>query len=249
MNKQWNAKDYAKDFSFVPQYGANMLELLAVKPGEHVLDLGCGNGLLTKQIQQLGADVIGIDSSAEMLEIAKVNYPDIRFSQADATDFQLENPVDAVFSNAVFHWIEDQHALLTQVDQALKPGGRLVCEFGGQGCVQTIHVALKCAFEKRGFSYTNPFFFPTVGQYAPMLEQHNFKVAYASLFSRQTELPGEQGMEKWINMFVKQAFEAMDIAQQQEIIADAVQQLRPQLYIDGKWYADYVRIQFKAIKQ
>lgn len=248
MNIEWNAQGYAKDFQFVPQYGEDVLKLLDVEKGTRVVDLGCGSGALTKKIADMGADVTGIDASDKMLETAAKNYPELTFRQADAVSFTLEEPVDYVFSNAVFHWIDDQDRLLENVFRALKPGGYLVCEFGGYGCAEKIHSALEAAFEKRGLNYKRTFYFPTIGEYAPILERHGLRVIYASLFDRKTALKGENGLEDWIKMFVTLPFEGIKRSLVQEIIEEAVENLRPVLYEDGVWYADYVRIRLKAQK-
>lgn len=248
MNIKWNAQGYTDNFKFVHQYGEDVLNLLDVKKGMRILDLGCGNGELTKRIADMGADVIGIDTSKEMLEIARVKYPELTFIQENATSFTLDEPVDAVFSNAVFHWIDQQDALLDCVSNALKSNAYLVCEFGGYGNTQTIHHALGEAFEKRGLEYNKNFFFPTIGEYTPFLERHLLKPVYASLFDRKTALVGEEGMMNWINMFVAKSFQNMEHTLAEEIKKEAVEKLRPILYEDGVWYADYVRIRLKAQK-
>lgn len=134
------------EFSIVPQYGESVLNLLDIPPGASVLDLGCGNGVLTRRLADMGYRVIGLDDSSEMLEIAARTYPDLCFMHGDATDFSLPEPVDAVFSNAVFHWIDDQDALLERIALALRPNGQLVCEFGGRGCVESVHASLEKSF-------------------------------------------------------------------------------------------------------
>lgn len=248
MNRQWDAEEYAKSFQFVPKYGADLLDLLEVKKGERILDLGCGNGALSARLHTLGANVTGLDNSSDMLRLARESYPNLTFLHGDATDFRLPDQVDAVFSNAVFHWIGDQHALLNCVAEALSPGGRLICEFGGKGNTQIIHGALARAFTKRGFPYRNTFFFPTIGEYAPLLEQHGLRATYAALFDRLTELKGENGLADWMDMFLPQIFEGVSPCIAEEIKREAVQELMPILHRDGTWYADYVRIRIKAVK-
>src|SRR3978361_829172 len=132
---KWNAELYDQKHAFVYQYGESLLELLDAKPGEHILDLGCGTGHLTQRIQSLGAIVTGIDSSPEMIQQAEENFPEIKFSVANATNFYFEEPFDAIFSNAVLHWIKDQDSLIKTVYDNLKPGGRFVAEMGGRGNV------------------------------------------------------------------------------------------------------------------
>ncbi len=248
MNIKWNAQGYTDNFKFVHQYGEEVLNLLEVRKGMRILDLGCGNGVLTKRIAEMGADMIGMDASKNMLEIARANYPELTFIQEDATTFTLDEPVDAIFSNAVFHWIEQQDDLLERVSKALKTNAYLVCEFGGYGNTEAIHSALREAFERRGLEYIHGFYFPTIGEYTPILERHQLKTVYAKLFNRKTELVGEEGMLDWINMFVKRPFQNIEHALAEEIKEEAVNNLKPLLYEAGVWYADYVRIRIKAQK-
>lgn len=251
MNIKWDANKYTSDFSFVHQYGNDVMELIAAEKNSAVLDLGCGNGALSKALRDKGFIVKGIDASKELLDIAKKNYRDIEFIQADATDFSLPEPVDVVFSNAVFHWIdkERQKDMLKCVYNALKNNGQFVFEFGGYGNNQLIHGALAKIFKERNYIYKMPFYFPTISEYSTLLENAGFRVIYAVLFDRPTELKGENGLEDWINMFVKAPFSVIENTEEKEMIKDkAVDNLRDILYKDGKWYADYVRLRMKAVK-
>ena len=251
MNIKWDADKYTADFSFVHQYGNSVTELIDADKGSSVLDLGCGNGALTKTLQEKGYAVKGLDASKELLDIARKNYPAIEFVQADATAFAISEPVDVVFSNAVFHWInkERQQDMLKCVYNALKKNGQFVFEFGGYGNNQCIHYVLATVFSECGYFYEMPFYFPTISEYTTLLENTGFSVKYAVLFDRLTELKGENGLKDWINMFVKTPFEIVKSEQEKEtIINKAIGILRNDLYIDGKWYADYVRIRMKAIR-
>lgn len=250
MNIQWDAKGYVNDFSFVHQYGADVLGLIDLADKKSVLDLGCGNGALTKKLSDLGLEAIGMDASLELLEIARNTYPELVFYAGDATQFELPEPVDIVFSNAVLHWIDQskQKALLHCVYEALKEGGQFVFEFGGKGNNALIHTQLAQAFARRGLTYQMPFYFPSIGEYAQVLEQTGFHVVYAVLFDRMTPLKGEDGLADWIRMFVKTPFTGVAEAEQATIIAEVVSNLKEELWQDGTWYADYVRIRCKAIK-
>lgn len=250
MSIEWDADKYTKDFSFVHQYGNGVVELMDCEKGSSLIDLGCGNGALTKALQEKGFRVTGMDSSRELLETARRNYPDISFIQADAADFSVEEAVDAVFSNAVFHWIdrEKQTDMLACVFKALKEKGQFVFEFGGHGNNALIHSALGEVFSEHGYEYKMPFYFPTIGEYAALVEQAGFQVRYAVLFDRFTELKGSDGLKEWIHMFVKTPFVTMDDVEEEEIICQAVERLRSVLYRECRWYADYVRIRMKAVK-
>lgn len=250
MNIKWNAEKYTEDFQFVHKYGEDVLSLLNIKKGDRVVDLGCGNGKLSVKLKEMGADVLGIDGSEEMLAIARDNYNDINFQHADAVDFQLDKKADAIFSNAVFHWIDEynQPKLLNNISRNLKKSGQLVCEFGGKGCAETIHSELEKIFSSKGLIYRRTFYFPTIGEYAPIIEKFGMQVRYAILFDRPTKLQGENGLADWINMFDTAPFEGIAENLKKEIIEEAVENLKEKLYINGEWYADYVRIRFKVVK-
>ncbi|NCB73718.1 MAG: class I SAM-dependent methyltransferase [Clostridia bacterium] len=251
MNIKWDAKKYTQDFSFVHQYGNDLTELIDKMDQTTVLDLGCGNGALTQKLAEEGMLVLGMDASGDLLQIAKEKHPGLSFLEGDATNFTLPEPVDVVFSNAVFHWIErkKQPDLLQCVYRSLNPNGQFVFEFGGHGNNALIHDALKAEFEKPGFSYQFPFYFPTIGEYSALLERAGFKVTYAILFDRMTELQGENGLSDWIHMFIKTPFENISEAAQEEIITETVKKLLNKLFYDDKWHADYVRIRMKAVKE
>lgn len=246
MNIPWDATAYQKGFSFVPSFGEDVLKLLPDVKGKRVLDVGCGNGLLTAKLCALGADVTGIDASRSMLELAQTNCPAAHFELMDAADFSFAEPFDVVFSNAVFHWVEDQDALLTCVRRALKPGGILVCEFGGYGCAKSVHDVLAQLFSENGLMYDHMFYFPTIGQYTPRMERNGLRPDYAVLFDRPTP-QGESGVRGWIEMFLKHQFKDVDKQKKDEIITQAEAQLEAKLCIDGVWMIDYVRIRLRAI--
>lgn len=250
MNIKWNAKDYTDNFSFVHKYGEDVLALIDAAPGSFVVDLGCGNGALSEKLKEKGYRVLGVDASADMMETAKKLHPAIDFMAGDATEFSLEEKADVIFSNAVFHWIdgEKQELLVKNVANQIKPGGELVCEFGGRGCAELVHSTLERNFAKRGLSYPRTFYFPTIGEYAPILEKYGLRVEYAALFDRPTVQSTENGLEDWIRMFVKKPFEALSVETADEIIHETVEELRDKLFADGKWIVDYVRIRFRARK-
>ena len=250
MNISWNAEKYKEDFSFVHQYGSVVLELIDTDSAKTAIDLGCGNGVLTGKLREMGFDVIGIDSSPGQLAAARRDFPDINFIEADAASFTAEKPVDVIFSNAVFHWIdEDRQAdMLRCIASSLNRNGQLVFEMGGYGNNRLIHREIGKAFRKFGLEYRMPFFFPTIGEYAAMIEAQGMLVSYAVLFNRQTPLKGKNGMNDWIRMFIRTPFEGIDEKTETRIIDEAVKNLKNDLYIDGIWYSDYVRLRMKALK-
>lgn len=248
MKNNWNAKNYTDNFKFVHKYGEDVVDLITVPQGSFVVDLGCGNGALSEKLKEKGFEVIGIDSSEQMIEKAASLHPDIEFMLGDACKFELSKKADAIFSNAVFHWINDQAALVENIADNLKSGGELVFEFGGKGCAQTIHSALAKSFEKYGKNYKNEFNFKSIGEFAPLLEKYGFRVEFATLFDRPTEQNGDDGLENWINMFCLSVFDDIDNQTKNNIIKNAVEICKPSLFKDGKWFVDYVRLRMKAVK-
>jgi trans-aconitate methyltransferase len=252
---KWNAELYDQQHDFVFKYGENFLQVLEPKSGEHILDLGCGSGYLTETIRQEGAVVLGVDSSAEMIEKAKQSYPQTDFKVADATNLGYDASFNAVFSNAVLHWIKakDQPKMMDAVFMALKPGGRFVAEMGGKGNVEKMISTLRKLLEQYGYQQQSEMeylFFPSVGEYTSLLEKAGFTVTYAALFDRPTLLQDQaEGVKKWITMFASDFFIGVKEAYQQVILQELTEELEPHYQRDGEWYADYKRLIFIAIKE
>ena len=244
----WNAERYEGRHSYVWQFGESLLELLAPQPRERILDLGCGTGQLTAEIAASGADVVGLDSSTEMLGQARQNYPKLKFMLADATTFRLEEPMDAVFSNAALHWVKNGEAAVQSIAAALRPGGRFVAEFGGRGNIASILRALETVFGAAAEERC-PWWYPSIGEYAAMLEQHALEVREARLFDRPTPVEGEHGLEDWIEMFCGSYFRGLSSAAAKEKMKELAELLRPKLYRDGVWTLDYRRLRVVAVRQ
>ncbi len=248
----WNTTLYQEKHAFVWQYGSSLLELLAAKPGESILDLGCGTGQLTDKIAQTGAKVQGIDSSPAMIKTALQNYPHLDFRVADAANFQADRLFDAVFSNAVLHWIKQPDAAIYCIRESLKVEGRFVAEFGGKGNVQAIFTAICMALRELGHpspESLSPWYYPSIGEYATRLEKQGFDVTNAVLFDRPTPLEGgDTGMANWLEMFANEFLSALSDIERIQVIQSVEKQLQPMLYRDGTWFADYRRIRVVAVK-
>ena len=245
MSQSWNPVAYAEIGAFVPTLGAGVLEWLDPKPGERILDLGCGDGKLTAKIVAAGAQVVGVDASPAMVECALGNGVDARVCNAEALSFNSE--FDAVFSNAALHWVRDQDAMLAGVKRALKPGGRFVAEMGGHGNVAAILVALTAVVERYGCADLEDRvnYYPTPKGYSAQLAAHGFSVEQMQLIPRPTPLAA--GMHAWLTTFRKGVLDAVPEALRQTVVDETVALLEPALCDEeGNWTGDYVRLRFIA---
>ena len=227
--------------------GLPVVELLAPQPGERILDLGCGDGALTRKLQELGCHVVGVDSSPAMIQAAQALGLDTRVMNGHELPFV--NEFDAVFTNAALHWMTQPDAVLIGVWRALKPGGRFVGECGGHGNTATVMAALQAALAKRGIDAQrlNPWFFPSAAEYRSRLEAHGFVVDTMTLFPRPTPLAGD--LTGWLETFVQAFLTALPVSQRAVVLAEVSERCHPQLCdADGHWTVDYVRLRFAATK-
>ncbi|WP_138494223.1 class I SAM-dependent methyltransferase [Paenibacillus pinistramenti] len=252
MNQQWNTGTYDSAMSFVSQYGESLIGLLKPQHGERILDWGCGSGDLASIIAQSGAEVTGIDASPAMIEAARAKYPQLRFILADGQSYTAEQPADAVFSNAALHWLQDADGAAASIAASLRPGGRFIAEFGGHGNIASVTAALPGAFEAAGLSgqLQLPWYFPSIGQYASLLETHGFTVELAHCFDRPTPLEGgEQGLRMWVDVFANGILSVLSPSERDTVLDYLDTALKPVLFRDGRWIMDYRRIRVAAVKR
>ena len=241
--QRWDVEGYRRFADFVPALGRPLLALLAPRPGERVLDLGCGDGALTAEIAAAGCAVVGIDSAPQMVAAARRRGLDAR--KMDATALTFAGEFDAVFSNAVLHWVADIDAALAGVVRALKPGGRFVGEFGGHGNVAAIRVALAAVLKARGRVPVQAWFYPTPQQWRRRLAAAGLLADKVELLPRPTPLPA--GMAGWLETFAGRSFAALPPCEWQAARDEALALLAPVLRDgDGLWSADYMRLRFVA---
>lgn len=248
---EWNPNLYQSRHGFVYEFGEDVVTLLEPKRGERIVDLGCGTGQLTAKIAETGARVIGVDSSSAMIEEARRLYPHVRFEVADGATFKLDEPVDAVFSNAALHWMTRAPEVAQRIHAALKPGGRLVAEFGGHGNVARMMSCIDAGLAKVGISapaVAVHWYFPSIGEYAAVLEQSGFEVRMMNLFDRPTPLEGDKGLRNWITMFGQGVLGQVPREKMEAFFAAAQEHGKGMLFHDGKWWADYVRLRLRAVK-
>lgn len=242
--QRWNAQDYAIDAGFVPVLGGAVARLLDARSGERVLDLGCGDGVLSTELALTGARITGVDASPELVIAARARSLDAQVMDGHALTFDGE--FDAVFSNAALHWMREPDRVLAGVRRALKPGGRFVAEFGGQGNVATIVGAIQAARVAHGHG-ESPFawYFPTADTYSDRLRQHGFHVQFAELIERPTPLP--TGIEGWLRVFASPFLDDLPpgaAARVREGAAALLSELPRDA--SGQPLADYVRLRVLA---
>jgi SAM-dependent methyltransferase len=244
--QRWDPARYQRNAGFVAELGMPVVELLAPRPAERILDLGCGDGALTAKLARL-ATVVGVDASAEQIAAARALGLDAHVVDGLALTFDSE--FDAVFSNATLHWIRDPDAVIDGVWRALKPGGRFVAECGGAGNVATIRTALHAALAARGADPApyDPWTFASPEDCRARLERRGFRVATIELIPRPTRLPGRLG--DWLDTFAESFLAALPPDERSAFKDEIEAAVRPRLCgPDGGWTADYVRLRFAAVK-
>ena len=234
---QWDAGDYARVGGFVPALGEAALDLLDPQPGEHILDIGCGDGSLTVRIKERGADVVGIDNSLSMIGAARARGIDARLM--DAAELKFSEAFDAAFSNATLHWVLAKHRAARAIWFALRPDGRFAGEMGGEGNLAHLREALDDVLVLRG--YGPPSFaanrYPTVEEFVEVYNGAGFKDIDARLIERPIVL--EHGVAAWVTTFRAGWLDRAGVpAEERAAVADAVAARV------GSTTADYVRLRF-----
>ena len=259
----WDARAYDERFRFVSDHAGDLVALLDPQPGERILDLGCGTGLLAAAIAERGASVTGLDSDAAMIEAARAQFPPashptLDFAEGDGEALEeagLAGPFDAVFSNAALHWMTRPEAVLRGLCALLRPGGRLVAELGGRGNVAIVENALRDALEAEGVpreQQPRPWYFPGLAEYAALLERHGFEPRVMTLFDRPTTL--EDGVAGGLRRFGHPWLAGMPPDLAAAVIARVETAVRPRLWREdgeegGRWVVDYRRLRVIAVRE
>jgi SAM-dependent methyltransferase len=233
----WNAADYARVGGFVAELGGAALDLLDPQPGERILDVGCGEGTLTRKIVERGATVLGIDNSPEMIAAARANGIDA--VQLDVADMTFAGEFDAAFSNATLHWVLEKEQAARAIFRALKPGARFAGEMGGEGNIASLREALDEELIIRGYLPPSEAanWYASPDEFAAVYEAPGFEQIDARLIERPT--PIEHGIAQWVTTFRRGWLDRAGVPDEERsqigaAVADRV----------GSNMADYVRLRF-----
>jgi len=250
--EKWDAGLYDGKHAFVWELAKDLVPLLGPRSGERILDIGCGTGHLTAEIAASRAEVVGVDRSPEMIAEARKKFPELRFEVKDAKELEFAEEFDAVFSNATLHWIKEPERAVAGITRALRPGGRFVAEFGGKGNISGLIAALQRACKQLGMEFSEemePWYFPSVAEYAGLLEKHGLEVRQAALFERPTSLEdGESGLRVWMEMFGGAILSAVPEGKREVLLGETEREARGELFREGRWILDYRRLRIVAEK-
>lgn len=244
--KHWNTEKYEKNARFVSDYGIDVISWLDPKPHEYILDLGCGDGVLTKKIIEFGCKVLGVDGSLEFVNAAK--KIGVNAVQGDGENLNFEEEFDAIFSNAALHWMTDQEKVISGVSKGLKKGGRFVVEMGGAGNLEKIQKVITETVSEYGYKIKKCWFLPTESEEKKLLEKYGLKIHKMSFFKRPTPLP--TGIKEWLWTITVPLLGNVPEELHGEIIEKIAKKLEKRLeYENDKYIADYVRLRFIAYKE
>jgi trans-aconitate methyltransferase len=245
----WDPALYDRRAAFVSEAASDLIDWLEPRPGEAILDLGCGTGELATAIAGRGARVVGLDSSAEMIAVARERTPALEWLVGDGEALSFDSAFDAVFSNAALHWMTRAQAAARGIARALKPGGRLVAEFGGAGCVGIVCAAVAGELAARGEDPARwlRWYFPTIAAYAAVLESVGLEPRTMTLFERPTRLAGADGLRDWLKIFLAPLMQ--HLGSEAPAFTESVEsRCRPRLFDGTDWILDYVRLRLRALK-
>ncbi len=243
----WDTQRYLDRHGFIIERGRNLLDLLNPQVGEDILDLGCGTGDIAATIAEYGAQAVGVDASPAMIDTARARFPGLDFRVVDAAEMPFDAEFDAVFSHAVLHWVKRADDAAHGIARALKPGGRLVAEFGGHRNCEALETAFADTLNRVSLrDYRSPWFFPSLPDYTALLERHGLVVRAAWYFDLPTPLRGQDGLRQWLLQFLPQQLDGLDETTREVVMGEAETLLRPALWRDGTWWADYRRLRVVA---
>ena len=266
----WTANAYSASASFVPLLTQEIVQWLDPQTNDTILDLGCGDGVLTAKIRSSGASITGFDASPNLIEAARNTYgtnQGLAWNLLDCRYLEKSNAIKEaeytkVFSNAALHWIlrdaSTRLSVLRGVYQTLRSGGTFVFEMGGAGNVADVHAALLAALVHQGVAIAKarescPWFFPSEELMSEMLEEAGFEVEKMKLEYRPTKVTTEKsgGLEGWIRLMGANFLDALPTNEKKEAVVREVCDVLQTVLTheeDGTMWLGYVRLKVVARK-
>ena len=246
----WNAENYQEVCGRVTEHGAQLADILQGLRPKRVLDVGCGTGVLTNCIAGFAEEVIGIDASAAMADKAKSLYPELDFRQMDACALPWTGSFDAVFSNAVFHFIPNQIDLLQSIHNALADDGFLLAEFGAKGNIAKLLDAVARVCAARGKPYVLRFYYPAQEEYQALLEAQGFAVESIVTFDRDTTLAGgTSGLRAWVKQVFAVEMAWFSAPEREAVLGELESALRAAQWDGENWHLPNKRLRVLARKK
>jgi len=247
MKKQSYTYDmYDSCIGIITEFGTTIIKRLNPKQGEKILDVGCGTGVLTREIAECGCEVVALDVDAAMIEAAKARGVDARV--VDGTELSEDEMFDAAVSNAVLHWMGDKYTIIRGVWHHLKPCGRFIADCGADGCLRIVREGLKGALTKRGIDYKArmPWNFCEYNETQQILKAQGFKVQYIARVDKPIKLHG--ALKDWLKVCAVDFMDGLSEEEKDAVYSEVEAYCKPMLFKNGSWYLDYVRLRFEAIK-
>jgi trans-aconitate 2-methyltransferase len=258
MTHEFDGKKYEIASTHQKEWGTKLIAELGLTGSEHILDLGCGDGVLTSQIAELvpDGDVLGIDASQGMIDAAlpKERY-NLHFRKMDINDLDFENKFNLVFSNATLHWVADHQRLLQNSSRALRAGGCIRFQFAGDGnCENFIAVVRKAiALEEfriyfAGFEW--PWHMPAVDEYERLVGSSGFRNVRVWGENADRFFPDSEAMIKWIEQpslvpFLVHITDPAKDSFRDFVVSSMIDRTKQE---DGRYFETFRRINVSASK-
>jgi trans-aconitate 2-methyltransferase len=223
----------------------SLVELLNPQQHEDILDLGCGNGIITTKIADSAARVVGID----ICDSREDSCNNFQFERRNATDLDFNPEFDAVFSNLVIHHIKTPEQVISSVWNALRPGGRFVAEFYGHGTAKEIILALQEVMSSQNYSFDInedfPWYLPTQEEYCNLLTSQGFTVIVNKIFPKKLDLHKGVDICRWLEQI---PFNTEKFNHINDYFEEVQKKVRCQLFEDSQWFVNYQHIRIVARK-
>ena len=256
----WNAEDYEKNSKAQQRWARELINKLSLTGSEKILDIGCGDGKVTAEIASSVPDgqVVGVDNSISMIELARERYPskkypNLSFEVMDARELSFHECFDVVFSNAALHWVKDHWPVVKGAYESLRTGGKILFQMGGKGNAGEILSILDeiLSFPRwrpyfEGFEF--PYGFLGIDEYEVLLKDAGFTINRVELVPKDMEHDGKSGLKGWIRTTWLPYTERVPDELREEFIEEIATKYLEEVPVtsDGKAHVAMMRIEIEA---